>query len=149
MPMKTHDPKFRSSFERGLLRSAFRSLFWAVITERKKKSDFKLVDLARAVAASKHEVSRWFNGDPNWTINTIANIANALNVDVRIEAVDRTSGQVFTPAGAIAAAPRAWTRLGDDVQRGNDLPQANPRIVRGPAPFNKPNSDPDQTAMAA
>lgn len=102
MSMKKTDPKFRRSFERGVLRAAFKSLFWAIITERKKRPEgFKLTELAKAISTSKHEVSRWFNGDPNWTVNTIANVADALDVDVRIEAVDRKSGVVFTPAGAV------------------------------------------------
>jgi hypothetical protein len=48
---------------------------------------------------NKAEVSRWFRGHPNWTVGTIANLAHALNVDLRIEAIDRTSGEIFTPAG--------------------------------------------------
>ena len=51
------------------------------------------------LGANKGEVSRWFNGDPNWTINTIAAIADALNVEIRIQAIDRVTGVVFTPAG--------------------------------------------------
>jgi hypothetical protein len=100
MNSRKSDPKFVRAYERGMLRSAFKSLFWAVISERKKRSaGYTLIQLAKGVATSKHEVSRWFNGDPNWTINTIASIANALGVDLRIEAVDRVSGEVFTPAG--------------------------------------------------
>ena len=93
------DPKFTLSYERGMLRSAFVSLFWGIIMERKKRGGFTLLALAKILGANKGEVSRWFNGDPNWTINTIANLASALNVDLKITAVDRDTGAVFTPAG--------------------------------------------------
>lgn len=100
MSTKQNSKDFRKSFERGVLRSAFKSLFWAVITERKKQpGGYRLADLAKATSTSKHEVSRWFNGDPNWTINTIASIADALDVDIQIQAKDRATGAVFTPAG--------------------------------------------------
>jgi transcriptional regulator with XRE-family HTH domain len=96
---KKNDPKFEMAFDRGMLRSAFLSIFWAVISERKKAEGFTFQTFAKKIGSTKHEVSRWFNGDPNWTINTIASIANALNLDLRITAVDRTTGQVYTPSG--------------------------------------------------
>jgi transcriptional regulator with XRE-family HTH domain len=93
------DPKFIRAFERGILRSAFVSLFWSIIQERKKSGTFTLQALAKSLSTNKAEVSRWFKGDPNWTVNTIAGIANALDVDIKIEAVDRSTKAVFTPAG--------------------------------------------------
>lgn len=82
-----------------MLRSAFVSLFWGIIMERKKRGSFTLQSLAKILGTNKGEVSRWFNGDPNWTINTIANLANALDVDIKIQATDRNTGAIFTPAG--------------------------------------------------
>ena len=41
------DTEFARAYERGMLRSAFVSLFWAVITERKKRGDFTLFDKLR------------------------------------------------------------------------------------------------------
>jgi hypothetical protein len=103
-----------------MLRSAFKSLFWAIITEKKKRpGGFTLMKLARDVSTSKHEVSRWFNGDPNWTVNTIANLASALDVDIQIQAIDRSTGMVFTAAGVqtsvstnIAMKPPVETKSG-------------------------------------
>jgi transcriptional regulator with XRE-family HTH domain len=101
MSMKTRKsgPKFLRAYDRAMLRSAFVSLFWAVISERRKKVGYTLVKLAKELGTNKAEVSRWFRGEPNWTLGTIANIAHALNVELRIEAVDRVSGEVFTPTG--------------------------------------------------
>jgi transcriptional regulator with XRE-family HTH domain len=100
------DPKFLRAYDRAMLRSAFVSLFWAVISERRKKVGYTLVQLAKELGTNKAEVSRWFRGEPNWTLGTIGNIAHALNVELRVEAVDRVSGEVFTPAGIQHPAAR-------------------------------------------
>lgn len=106
---RKNDPKFEMAFDRGMLRSAFVSLFWAVISERKKAGGFTFQGLAKKIGSTKHEVSRWFNGDPNWTVNTLASIANALDLDLKITAVDRTTGQVYTPSG-MEASPSPITK---------------------------------------
>jgi transcriptional regulator with XRE-family HTH domain len=133
MSMKTNNPRFRRAFERGILRSAFKSLFWAVIVERKKRPEgFRLTELAKAVSSSKHEVSRWFNGDPNWTINTIANVADALNVDLRIQAVDRKTGAIFTPAGLQTSAEITRpVNLRAPVETTAFIMQPSFRVTRG------------------
>ena len=110
MPTRSRkrDPKFVRSYDRSMLRSAFLSLFWGIITERRKrKPSFTLQGLAKVLGTNKAEVSRWFNGDPNWTINTIAAVANALNVELSIQAVDRETGAIFTPAGLLQAPSAA------------------------------------------
>jgi transcriptional regulator with XRE-family HTH domain len=104
MNSRKSDPNFIRAYDRGMLRSAFVSLFWGIIIERKKRLGFTLQALAKLLKTNKAEVSRWFNGDPNWTINTIANLANALDVDLQIQAIDRTTGMVFTPAGPLQAS---------------------------------------------
>jgi transcriptional regulator with XRE-family HTH domain len=101
MSTSRSDAKFERAYARGTLRSAFVSLFWAVITERRKKGPFTLQELAKRLGANKGEVSRWFKNDPNWTVNTIASIATALNLDLTITARDRSTGQLFTPAGPV------------------------------------------------
>jgi transcriptional regulator with XRE-family HTH domain len=101
--IRKSNPKFVRAYDRAMLRSAFVSLFWAIITERRKKGTYTLVQLAEQLGTNKAEVSRWFRGEPNWTVGTIANIANALNVELHIQAVDRTSGEIFTPAGVQAS----------------------------------------------
>lgn len=91
--------EFAMEYERGMLRSAFRSIFWAVIADRKKRGRFTFQSLGKAVGADKAKVSHWFNGDPNWTINTIASLANALGLDLNISAVERSTGRIYTAAG--------------------------------------------------
>jgi transcriptional regulator with XRE-family HTH domain len=104
-PTPKSDPKFVRAYDRAMLRSAVVSLFWGVISERKKSGTFTLQGLAKLIGTNKAEVSRWFKGDPNWTLNTVAAIANALNVDLEIRARDRETGIVFTSAGATTDDP--------------------------------------------
>src|SRR3972149_7389017 len=99
MSMKTFSERYERKYERAALRSAFVSLFWVIISERKKRFGLTLQALAKMVGVNKAALSRWFKGDPNWTINTIGALAHALNVEIRIIAVDRKSGEVYTPSG--------------------------------------------------
>ena len=98
---KRGDPKYARALDRGMLRSAFVSLFWGVISVRKSRDGFTLKALAKILGTNKAEVSRWFKGDPNWTINTIANLASALDLELRIEARERSTGRIFTPSGLV------------------------------------------------
>jgi hypothetical protein len=85
-----------------MLRSAFVSLFWGIIKERKRRpGGFKLQELAGTIGKNKGEVSRWFRREPNWTLNTVASLANALDVELSIEARERSSGLVFKPSGLV------------------------------------------------
>jgi transcriptional regulator with XRE-family HTH domain len=84
-----------------MLKSAFVSLFWSVISDRKKKGG-SMKDLACKLEINKSSISRWFSGkNPNWELSTVADIADALDLDLRIEAVDRSTGHVFTCFGEI------------------------------------------------
>jgi transcriptional regulator with XRE-family HTH domain len=112
MSISKTDPKFVRAYERAILRTAFVSLFRSIIAERKRRDkSFTLQGLAKKIGTNKAEVSRWFKGEPNWTINTISTLANALNVDLEIKARDRlVQGATYTPAGiqtsSVAHSPR-------------------------------------------
>ena len=94
------DAQMLAEYDRFFYRSSLVSMFWAVIQARKKrKSAFKLKQLSDAMNVDKSVVSRWFSNSPNWTANTVADIANALNLDIRISVFDRTDGLVYTPSG--------------------------------------------------
>lgn len=89
-------------FDRGILRSTFVSIFWAVLTFKRKTSGYRLQHLADALNIDKSTVSRWFSSvRPNWRTNTISDIAGALNVEIRIEVVDRTTGRRFNAQGEV------------------------------------------------
>jgi transcriptional regulator with XRE-family HTH domain len=95
-----------------MLRSTFVSLFWAVINHRRKEDKFRFQQLADGIQQDKSTVSKWFNSEPNWQLNTIADIANFLGLELRIEARDRISGQVFTASGL--RGPVQTTSLQED-----------------------------------
>jgi transcriptional regulator with XRE-family HTH domain len=95
-------------FDREMLRSMFASMFWAAIEERRRAGKFTLQQLAEKLGVGKSVVSRWFSSQgPNWQIDTISDIAGALDLDLRIEAVDRTTGKIF---GATWPCTQAGTR---------------------------------------
>jgi transcriptional regulator with XRE-family HTH domain len=100
--IKRQSPKEKllKAYDREMLRSAFASLFWVIISYRKSRDGFTLKALADKVGVNKSEPSKWFRGSrPNWTLNTVADIASALGVDVEVRARDRETGAVFTPSG--------------------------------------------------
>jgi hypothetical protein len=101
--MPTKKPRSRKdslwAFDRGMLRGAFASLFWGVVSERRKKGILTMQGLAEALCLDKSAVSRWFGDPPNWTLNTIADIAHALDLELEITARDRKTGIVYTPHG--------------------------------------------------
>ncbi len=88
-------------FDREMLRAEFLSLFWAVIEHRKLQGTYRLADLANQLGVHKSVITRWFSKEPkNWTIDTIADIANALDVELILRGRDRKDGTRYTPAGA-------------------------------------------------
>jgi hypothetical protein len=87
-------------YDRAMLRSAFVSLFWAAISDRKRRGKYTLQMLADKLGTNKSSVSRWFSKDPpNWGIDTISDVASALQLDMEIRATDRITGAVFTSSG--------------------------------------------------
>jgi hypothetical protein len=99
------------AYSEEMLRASYASLFWAIITERRKKAGgFTLQSLADELNIDKSGVSRWFAGDaPNWELNTVADIADALGVDLQPPvAIDRQTGVVYTASG-IQSGSRAAT----------------------------------------
>lgn len=97
---KSPRDKLLTEYDRGMVRSAFVSLFWSIVCHKKERHGFTLKTLADKIGINKSSPSRWFSGGrPNWSLNTISDIANALDVDLSIEARDRKTGMVFTPVG--------------------------------------------------
>ena len=111
---------FDREYDRSMLRSELVSLFWAVVTERKKApGGYTLQQLADSLGINKSQVSRWFNGLPNWEANTIADIASALGVDLQVVARDRHDGRLYTPVGARSAVvTTATTSIDSRLPRG-------------------------------
>ena len=108
---------YQASFRRGMLRSAFHSLFWGVIVDRKRNAGLKMQDLADTLGVNKSFVSRSFSSPPNWRIDTLADFSDALDLDLIVEARDRKTGRIFTASGVrFQAAPSTTTTI--DVDGG-------------------------------
>lgn len=103
---KTSNEKRLRDYDRHMLRSAFVSVFWGAITEKRKNRKFTLQELANRVGTNKSVVSRWFSKPhPNWRSDTMADIASALDLDLEITARDRLTGAIYTPQGVHGPEP--------------------------------------------
>ena len=103
MKLPELDREERREFNRFFLRSAFVSLFRVVVAAKKKRSGgFTYQQLSDALGIDKSGVSRWFSSEPNWEIDTIADIADALELDLHIAARERSTGMVFLPSGKVS-----------------------------------------------
>ena len=129
--MKPTDEKYERTYAKAALRAALVSLFWGVIRERKKRGGFTMQALAKAIGSTKHEVSRWFNGDPNWTLNTIGNLAHALDLDLIVQARERSTGLIFTSSG-IQSEPSVQNQLGGSIATSAMVPSTPYTIIRFP-----------------
>lgn len=106
--------KIAKEYQREMLRSALASLFWSVIS-KKKKTGGSMKDVAEKLSINKSVVSRWFSGSsPNWELNTVADISEALDLELRIVAIDRETGHIFGCAGEVTV-PRVITTSGANV----------------------------------
>lgn len=84
-------------YDREMLKSTIISIFAAVIAFKKKRGKYSYKRLADDLGKDKSAVSRWFSEDPNLELHTVSDIANALDIELRIEAVDRETQTVFNP----------------------------------------------------
>lgn len=132
----TKTDKIAKEYQREMLKSAFASLFWSVIS-KKKQDGGSLKGLADKLSINKSAVSRWFSGkSPNWELNTIADIADALELDIRIAAVDRATGQMFTCSGEVVKIHAAISTRSNVVTMDSGLrvwssTTGNPVELRG------------------
>jgi len=102
--MMMTDKKFARDYDRLMLRAACVSLLFSGLQFRKKREKtFGLSALARAAGKDKATLSRDFSGSPNWRLDTIADIAGALNLELRMSAVDRATGVLIGNTGEAEA----------------------------------------------
>jgi hypothetical protein len=95
-------PSEERKYRRIVLKSLFTSLFWSVFFERREQEGFTKELLADAVGHHQSEIIRWFSDDPynpTWTLDTIADVADALDIELVITARERSTGRIFTPHG--------------------------------------------------
>jgi cyanate lyase len=98
MTMNNLDTDTRD-YRRHITRAAFQSLFWNVLLKRKKDSGLTLKGLADKLGVHKSYMTRSFSSPPNWQIDKLSDLADALGVDLVIEARDQQTGCTFTAFG--------------------------------------------------
>ena len=144
MSTKTRNDTDRlRAFNEEVLRAAYVSLFWAVVTERRKHGTFTLQSIAEKLNIDKSGVSRWFSGDPpNWELNTIAAVADALGIELQEPtAIDRATGVIFTPSGVQQGSADSDTTSTDSVPPPR-------RVTKTPQVRMSGSSRPPQTSTA-
>jgi len=137
--LSAEDRRYRE-FDRQMLRASVVSLFAAAIQRRRKSGKFTLQALADGLGKNKSEVSRWFSREPNWTLNTIADLAGALGLDIELRARERSTGVVFSPSGM------------DQPTRFVDVSEHGPDVTSGdgaPPPFFKKTDYTETSSSAA
>jgi hypothetical protein len=79
----------------------FSSVMWSAITNKRSEHKLTLAGLANALSVDKSVISRWFASGtrPNWQLNTIADLAHALDLEIEVTARDRSTGVIYTAAG--------------------------------------------------
>jgi transcriptional regulator with XRE-family HTH domain len=87
-------------------------MLWGAFDARRKSEGFRFQDLADATGTNKGQVSRWFSGLPNWTLNTISDIAEALDLEIEVRARHRVKGHVYLPNAVLQ--PKATTKIRTD-----------------------------------
>lgn len=92
----------RREYDRLMLRSAFQSLFWSVLLSRKRAEGLTRKGLADRLGVHKSFVTRSFSAPPNWQLDKVSDMAEALGVDLVLEARDRVTGVIYTPSGVRA-----------------------------------------------
>jgi DNA-binding phage protein len=88
-------------YNRQMLRTAFQSLFWMVLLARKKEHKFTLTALASKLGIHKSYVSRSFSNPPNWQIDKISDMADAMGVELEVRARDPVTGVIYAPSGIL------------------------------------------------
>jgi hypothetical protein len=137
--LKSRD-KLLIAYDREMLRSAFVSLFWSIISRKNQYGGFSLKILADKIGVHKSAPSRWFSGGhPNWTINTISDIANALDLDIEIRGHDRKTGETYAPYGLVEPTRTSTIHLSKKfMESASDSPLASNISPRDIA--DKPNA---------
>jgi transcriptional regulator with XRE-family HTH domain len=89
-----------------LRETLFREVFGAaynVLTVRKDEIGFTRDDLAHRTGWDKTSISKILKGPANWTLKTLSDFCNAVEVDVDIKLIDRRDpDRAFTPTGVHA-----------------------------------------------
>ena len=120
-------------YDRLMLRSAFVSLFWAALQDKGRQLKY----LAKELQIDKSAISRWFSSSPpNWQVDTISDIARALDLEIRITAISRDgSPKIYTSSGVQETRSGAHSK---EVLTENPNPPVQSQIIKKPSEFGSP-----------
>ncbi len=102
---------YTRDYRRQMTRAAFQSLFWNVLQKRKQDAGLTLKGLADKLGIHKSYMTRSFSSPPNWQIDKLSDLADALEVELVIEARDQKTGRIFTAFG-VQNSPMTMTTHG-------------------------------------
>lgn len=88
-------------YKRLCLHSQIRSLLWGVFKTKNDRNGYTLKQLANDAGYTDITSQEYFVNNLQLTIDEIADFAEALNVELRIEAHERSTDEIFTPSGQI------------------------------------------------
>lgn len=117
----TDNSELMRDYDREMLRSSVVTMFYSAL-QRKKERGYTSQEMADTLGIHKSSVSRWFSGPlPNWELNTVSDIAFAMNLDLHVSACDRESGEVFKSAefhwatASSSVDENSFTMANDDI----------------------------------
>lgn len=125
-------------YDRLMLRSAFVSLFWGAMQDQNRPLKF----LSKELKVDKSAISRWFSSNPpNWQIDTISDLARALDLEITITAKPRDgSSKMYTSAGVqeIKVQENSSDLTSKQVRTENPNPSVQSLIIKKPERFGSP-----------
>ncbi|SRR6266849_9266194 len=108
----------RRTFAAQLLEASFFGAFIMAIDARKNEQGLTQGELAQRAGREKTGISKLLSGPRNWTIRTISDLAEALDLAVEFVLVDRlNSFRQFTPTGIEYNVP--YQNVGSNLSVGN------------------------------
>lgn len=96
----------RRQFAAYVLETSFFGAYMTAIAARKGEQELTQNDLAERTGRDKTGISKLLSGPRNWTIKTISDLAEALDLRVEFKLVDLYNPiRQFTPTGVMYDAP--------------------------------------------
>lgn len=97
---QTHSPKHQLQFASEVLEAQIFGAFWLAIEARRKEDGLTQNELSERTGRDKTNISKLLDGPRNWTLKTISDLAEALNLQVEFSLKDKKKPErVFTPTG--------------------------------------------------
>jgi transcriptional regulator with XRE-family HTH domain len=108
--MRRASYKHRLQFAAEMMETAFFGAFYAAILARKEEQSLTRAALGKRMGREKTGISKLLSGPRNWQIDTISDLAEALDLRLEIALVDRVNPlRKFTPTGVVFNIPTEMT----------------------------------------